>query len=78
MDTPTFSRRLGPPKECLLTEACPDVLELSNGDLAIIGLDITEVSAGRLPTGAACGGGERIVRIPRKVLLAAIQDIQKG
>lgn len=77
MKTPIFSRRLGPKRECLITEACPDVLELADGDFAIIGLDITEVSAGRLPTDAACGSGERVVRIPRSVLLSAIPDIAK-
>jgi len=77
MNAPIFIRRLGPRKECLITEACPDVLELDNGDFAVIGLDITEASAGRLPSDAACGSGERIVRIPRSVLVAAIPDIAK-
>lgn len=78
MPPPIFTRRLGPRKECLITEACPDVLELSDGDFALIGLDITDASAGRLPVDAACGAGERIVRIPRSVLLSAIPDIVKG
>jgi len=78
MNAPIFTRRLGPQKECLMTEACPDILELSNGDFAVIGLDITDASSGRLPSDAACGAGERVVRIPRSVLVAAIPDISKS
>lgn len=76
MNAPIFTRRLGPRKECLLTEACPDILELADGDFAVIGHDITDASAGRLPTDAACGAGEKVVRIPRSVLLAALPDIK--
>jgi hypothetical protein len=75
MNAPTFLRRLGPKSVCFKTEACPDILELADGDFAVIGLDITGDSVGRLPAGSGCGQGERIVRIPRKVLVQAITDI---
>lgn len=78
MNLPTFTRRLGPKKECLITESCPDILELEGGDFAVIGLDITEPSKGRLSSDAGCGSGERVVRVPRSVLLSAIPDILRG
>jgi hypothetical protein len=53
---------------------CPDIWELASGDFAIIGADITSVSAS-LPSSANCGPDERIVRIPRKTLVLAKRDI---
>ena len=40
-----------------------DILELADGDFAIIGRDITQ-HAGELPVGSGCGPDERMVRIP--------------
>jgi hypothetical protein len=51
------------------------VLELESGDFAIIGIDITDEARGKLPFGSGCGTGERIVRIPRKLLVQARADI---
>jgi hypothetical protein len=49
----TFTRRLGKSAEALKDskgkQGCPDVWELSNGDVAVIGRDLTEAYAGRLP-----------------------------
>jgi hypothetical protein len=75
-----FLRRLGPNKigtvlECQGGHACPDILELKNGDFAVIGSDITAEAAGELPPGSGCGVGERIVRIPRQTLVLARSDI---
>jgi hypothetical protein len=53
---------------------CPDIWELDGGDFAIIGTDIT-AAADKLPPTANCGPDERIVRIPRKTLVLAKQDI---
>ena len=78
MNPPVFVRRLGRKAACLNTEACPDVLLLADGNFAVIGLDITSDSAGRLPAGVGCGQGERIVMIPREVLVAARSDIPKA
>ena len=72
---PIFVRRLGPQNACFKTEACPDIFELADGTFAIIGEDITAESKASLPPGAGCGQGERIVRIPRKLLVAARPDI---
>jgi hypothetical protein len=54
---------------------CPDIWELANGDFAVIGIDITDAAASKLPPTAGCGPDERIVRIPRKTLVLAKSDI---
>lgn len=55
--------------------SCPDILELDNGDFAIIGADITAETAQNLPPTVSCGPDERIVRIPRRILVDAKNDI---
>ena len=54
---------------------CPDIWELANGDFAVIGIDITDVAAPKLPPTAGCGPDERIVRLPRNLLVNAKRDI---
>jgi hypothetical protein len=73
-------RRLGPgakniPSLCWACNNCPDILELDTGEFAIIGRDATEEARAKLPAGVSCGGDERIVVIPREVLLLAKRDI---
>ncbi|GAA2689743.1 MULTISPECIES: hypothetical protein [Actinosynnema] len=73
----TFSRRLvrtlaqlgggGDAVPCNETRACPDMWELDNGDLAVIGRDCTEAYEGRLPEGVGVGDGERLVVVPGAV-----------
>jgi hypothetical protein len=58
-------------------QGCPDIWELDDGDFAVIGLDITEMSA-HLPPSAGCGPDERVVRIPRKTLVLAKSGIPDG
>jgi hypothetical protein len=75
-----FLRRLGPDPHAngAQTEAlagCPDILELADGDFAIIGMDITDQGRSQLPATVSCGPDERIVRIPRKTLVLAKPDI---
>lgn len=77
---PMFIRRLGPDPHANGQMSrglcgCPDILEMDNGDFAIIGEDITGKVAGRFAFGASCGPDERIVRIPRQTLLLAKRDI---
>jgi hypothetical protein len=75
-----FIRRLGPDPhengrktECLA--GCPDILELENGDFAVIGVDITtEAIQNMFPT-ASCGPDERVIRVPRQTLVLAKRDI---
>jgi hypothetical protein len=54
---------------------CPEIWELDNGDVAVIGRDLTETYAGRLPAGTNIGSGERLVVIPRGMARAAKADI---
>ncbi|TDB80274.1 hypothetical protein [Micromonospora sp. KC721] len=77
--TATFTRRLGRSAaelgESGGTTTCPDIWELSNGDVAVIGRDLTNVYANQLPDGVSVGTGERLVVIPRSMILAAKPDI---
>jgi hypothetical protein len=77
---PVFVRRLGPDPHAggaktVCLDGCPDILELESGDFAVIGLDITATSKGRLPATVGCGPDERVVWIPRKTLVLAKNDI---
>ncbi|WP_225844683.1 hypothetical protein [Streptomyces sp. HPF1205] len=56
-------------------DECPDIWQLSNGDIAVIGRDLTAEYAPRLPEGVALRGGERLVVIPGNMLTAAKADI---
>jgi hypothetical protein len=70
-------RRLGRPAGEPTTGATgsPDVVELVNGDFAVVGWDITDdVDLSLLP-GVHCAPGERVVRIDRAVLVKARRDI---
>lgn len=74
-----FLRRLGPDphangERTAAASGCPDIFELENGDFAIIGQDITELSKD-LPASASCGPDERMIRLPRKTLVRAKADI---
>lgn len=74
-----FARRLGrPPAELGVTaedSTCPDIWELDNGDVAVIGTELTENYSGRLPDGVRLSPGEKLVVIPRVTLAAAKPDI---
>ena len=75
-----FLKRLGPDPhsngaQTPALRGCPDIFELESGDFAVIGIDITELSARHLPPSAGCGPDERIVRLPRKTLVLAKSDI---
>jgi hypothetical protein len=75
-----FARRLGPDPHANGAKSsgcdgCPDIWELDNGDFAIIGTDITAVAIAKLPPTAGCGPDERIVRLPRNLLVNAKRDI---
>jgi hypothetical protein len=75
-----FIKRIGsdPHENGALTvgcRGCPDIWELDNGDFAVIGIDITDAAAPKLPPTAGCGPDERIVRLPRNLLINAKRDI---
>lgn len=75
----TFSRRLGRSAfelgETTASPTCPDIWELSNGDVAVVGRDLTAVYLHRLPDGVSVGADERLVVIPRSMMIAAKPDI---
>ena len=78
--SPMFLRRLGPDPHASGVKSagccgCPDIWELANGDFAIIGIDITAAAIAKLPPTAGCGPDERIVRLPRNLLINAKRDI---
>ena len=81
MNTPIeFRRRIGqdPHANGAQTAACrgcPDIWELANGDFAVIGIDITDVAMDKLPPTAGCGPDERIIRLPRNLLVGVKSDI---
>ncbi|MFB4195076.1 hypothetical protein [Streptomyces carpaticus] len=56
-------------------EYCPEMWQLDNGDVAVIGRDVTTDYAGRLPDGVKLGPGERLVMLPGSMLSAAKPDI---
>jgi hypothetical protein len=74
-----FLRRLGKSSHELGqtsgNASCPDIWELDNGDVAVIGHDLTATYEARLPDGVSIDPGERLVIIPRKTLVAAKKDI---
>jgi hypothetical protein len=73
-----FVRRLGPSptnaEPCAGCQSCPDIIEMDNGDFAVIGTDISEYAT-QLPAWAGCAPNERMVRIPRRTLILARKDI---
>ena len=75
-----FIKRIGPdPHEngaqTVACQGCPDIWELEGGDFAVIGIDITAAAAAKLPPTAGCGLDERIVRLPRNLMVNAKRDI---
>ena len=75
-----FLKRLGNDPQangvqCAGCQGCPDVWELEDGDFAIIGEDITDAVMAKLPPTAGCAPTERIIRLPRRVLVNARRDI---
>jgi hypothetical protein len=77
-----FQRRIGPDPHAngaktQSANGCPDIWELSDGDFAVIGPDITEL-ASLLPATAGCGPDERIVRLPRRIFVGARSEIPRN
>jgi hypothetical protein len=75
----TFAHRLGKPARELGgssgKQGCPDIWELSNGDIAVIGRNLSEAYADRLPEDVSLAEDERLVVIPRAMIIAAKKDI---
>jgi hypothetical protein len=77
--TALFERRLGRTAQELGNsrddDDCPDIWQLDNGDIAVIGRDLTAAYSGHLPTGVTLAADERLVVIPGNMLSAAKADI---
>jgi hypothetical protein len=76
--TPVFLGRLGPDPHAdgaQTGSGCPDILALDDGNFAVIGIDMTAQSLGRLPPTVGCGPDEKVVWIPRATLVNARKDI---
>ena len=78
---PNFLRRIGPDphsdgKQTPGCDGCPDIWELANGDIAVIGIRITAAAKAQLPNTAGCGADEEIVLVPRSIFLAARPDLE--
>ncbi|MET9530805.1 hypothetical protein ABZY02_09555 [Streptomyces sp. NPDC006649] len=77
--TAAFERRLGKPAKELGNsngkDECPDIWQLDNGDIAVIGQDLTATYRTRLPDGVSLAPDERLVVIPGNMLSTAKADI---
>jgi hypothetical protein len=72
-----FIRRLGQSgrNACVHGHTCPQFLEMADGDFAAVGADMTEEAIPAMPPGPGVGPGERVIRIPRHVLIAVRAEI---
>jgi hypothetical protein len=74
-----FLRRLGKSAHELGTTggdaSCPEIWELDNGDIAIIGTELTKSYKARLPGGVSIDPGESLIVIPRSTIVSAKSDI---
>jgi hypothetical protein len=75
-----FIRRLGQSaiNLCESGHNCPQILEMTNGNLAVVGLDIREKAVKAMPPGAGVGSQEGVVEVPRAVVIAAMIDLLKA
>lgn len=78
-----FKKRIGPDIHgggvggSASANGCPDIWELDDGNIAVIGIRKTSALISQLPEGAGCGPDEEIVVLPRQLLVGAKSDIMK-
>ena len=60
----------------MLKAICPDIFETETGDFVIIGRDVTSIVEPEIPADAIISKGERVVLIPRDLLVSAAENIQ--
>ncbi|MDR3412381.1 MAG: hypothetical protein P4L87_15815 [Formivibrio sp.] len=70
-----FLKRLGQGNGSLCARNCPQLLEMKDGSFAVVGLDITEDAAKEMPPGPGVGPNEKVVKIPRHVIIAARAEL---
>jgi hypothetical protein len=69
----TFVRRLSGLPATRKANSCPDVWELDDGNIAIVGVDVTDTYADRIPDELHIyPGDERMVVIPRSSFEKAV------
>ncbi|MCK4730962.1 MAG: hypothetical protein KAT65_00760 [Methanophagales archaeon] len=56
---------------------CPDIFETESGDFVIIGSDVTSDVGKEIPEDAVISKGERVVLIPRVLLLSAFENLKR-
>lgn len=80
MDKIKIKRRVsGHPVDMGITKMmkgiCPEIFETETGDYLIIGTDVTSIVEPEIPADAVISKGERVVLIPRDLLLSAVDNI---
>lgn len=71
-----FLRRLGQYKpQCVHGSSCPQILEKTDGNFAVVGTLITEEATAAMLPGAGVGPTEGVVEVPRAVMLSAVADL---
>ncbi len=69
-------RRIGCGNKCSAgRKSCPDFFELDNGDFALIGEDISSIAGDVILPDASMGPTERLIRVPRQVIISAKREI---
>ena len=72
-----FIKRLGGNEQsrCESGYHCPQILEMADHDFAVVGTDITAEAIPAMPPGPGVGPNERVIRVPRRVFIAARVEI---
>jgi len=66
---------LDKPNPCCGRSTCPAVFISENGDFVIVGTDVTTELKKNLPIDSGCASYEKIVKIPRNIMLKAIEEV---
>lgn len=61
--------------QCVGGFHCPQVLEMEDGDFAVVGKLITEEARKNIPPGAGVGPNEGVVKVPRHVMADVRPDL---
>lgn len=71
-----FIRRLGQMNQpqCAHGYSCPQIIEMTDGDFAIVGKIITNEAVKALPPGPGVGPGEGVVKFPRALMLSSMAE----
>ena len=71
-----FAKRLGQKNavQCTHGYSCPQILEKTDGNFAVVGTLITKAAVAAMPPGPGVGPNEGVVEVPRAVMLSAMAD----